>query len=120
MVKLKRSECSVLPLVLKGKWYDMIASGEKTEEYRAYTPYWRCRISNWIKNRPIDGHLVIAFSRGYHKPDLFIEACGINLYSYRLYKDLSYRLYKDLGEPTGSHYVIALKSRVALIDDKKV
>lgn len=29
-----------LHLVLIGKWYDMIASGEKTEEYRAITPYW--------------------------------------------------------------------------------
>lgn len=34
MKQLKRSECAILPLVLKGKWYDMIASGEKREEYR--------------------------------------------------------------------------------------
>jgi hypothetical protein len=31
MQKLKRSHCAVLPLVLKGEWYDMIASGEKRE-----------------------------------------------------------------------------------------
>ena len=29
-----------LDLVLKKKWYDMIASGEKTEEYREIKPYW--------------------------------------------------------------------------------
>lgn len=29
-----------LDLVLKRKWYDMIASGEKTEEYREIKPYW--------------------------------------------------------------------------------
>lgn len=29
MRTLKRSECSILPLVLKGKWYDMMASGVK-------------------------------------------------------------------------------------------
>ena len=33
-----------LHLVLKGKWYDMIASGEKTEEYREPKPYWIKRI----------------------------------------------------------------------------
>lgn len=29
-----------LHLVLKAKWYDMIASGEKKEEYREIKPYW--------------------------------------------------------------------------------
>lgn len=33
-----------LHLVLIGKWYDMIASGEKTEEYRDLTPYWCNRL----------------------------------------------------------------------------
>lgn len=33
MKQLKRSQCSILPLVLRGKWYDMIAAGEKREEY---------------------------------------------------------------------------------------
>lgn len=29
-----------LHLVLKGVWYDKIASGEKTSEYREFKPYW--------------------------------------------------------------------------------
>lgn len=33
-----------LDLVLKRKWYDMIASGEKTEEYREIKPYWIRRL----------------------------------------------------------------------------
>ena len=33
----------MLHLVLKHKWYDMIASGVKKEEYRAITPYWENR-----------------------------------------------------------------------------
>ena len=33
-----------LDLVLKKKWFDMIASGEKTEEYREIKPYWANRI----------------------------------------------------------------------------
>ncbi len=38
----------ILDLVLKGKWYDMIASGEKLEEYRDITPYWCSRILYYI------------------------------------------------------------------------
>lgn len=33
-----------LDLVLKRKWYDMISSGEKKEEYRELKPYWCKRI----------------------------------------------------------------------------
>ena len=33
-----------LDLVLKKKWFDMIASGEKTEEYREIKPYWESRL----------------------------------------------------------------------------
>lgn len=33
-----------LHLVLKGKYYDMIASGEKKEEYREIKPYWIKRL----------------------------------------------------------------------------
>lgn len=33
-----------LDLVLKRKWFDMIASGEKTEEYRDIKPYWVKRL----------------------------------------------------------------------------
>lgn len=32
-----------LDLVLKHHWYDMIASGEKKEEYREIKPYWNNR-----------------------------------------------------------------------------
>lgn len=33
-----------LTLHLKKRWYDMIKSGEKTEEYRAITDYWLKRL----------------------------------------------------------------------------
>ena len=35
---------ATLHLVLKRRWYDMIESGEKKEEYRACNPYWRRRL----------------------------------------------------------------------------
>ena len=34
----------VLSLVVKKKWFDMIASGEKQEEYRELTNYWAERL----------------------------------------------------------------------------
>jgi len=38
----------ILHLTLKKKWFDMIASGEKTEEYREIKPFWEKRlISNY-------------------------------------------------------------------------
>lgn len=35
----------VLHLTLKKKFYDMIASGDKTEEYREIKPYWANRLT---------------------------------------------------------------------------
>jgi hypothetical protein len=39
----------VLHLTLKKRWFDMIASGEKTEEYREIKPYWAARLLYKIK-----------------------------------------------------------------------
>lgn len=35
----------ILHLTLKKKWFDMIASGEKKEEYREVKPYWINRLT---------------------------------------------------------------------------
>jgi len=39
-----------LHLTLKKKWFDMIASGEKTEEYRELKDYWAQRLFNRIEH----------------------------------------------------------------------
>jgi len=49
-----------LHLVLKKRWFDMIASGLKLEEYRIIKPYWDVRL-----NKHYD---VVRFRNGY-KPD---------------------------------------------------
>ena len=36
----------MLTLPIKRKWFDMIASGEKGEEYRAITPFYDARFAN--------------------------------------------------------------------------
>jgi hypothetical protein len=38
-----------LHLTLKKKWFDMIASGEKKEEYREIKPYWASRLTTLPK-----------------------------------------------------------------------
>ena len=62
-------ETNELKLVLTYKWYDMIDSGEKPEEYRDTTPFYRSRLeTGW--NEP---HLrwrrydIVTFYRGYAK-----------------------------------------------------
>ena len=45
----------ILNLILKGKWYDMIESGEKTEEYREIKPYWIRRLCSSGKGHDVDG-----------------------------------------------------------------
>lgn len=37
----------MLTIPIKKKWYDMILSGEKKEEYREIKPYWEVRFGNW-------------------------------------------------------------------------
>lgn len=39
-------EKKVLTLTVSKEWFDMIVSGEKTEEYREIKPYWASRLVN--------------------------------------------------------------------------
>lgn len=63
-----------LDLVLKYQWYDMIESGEKSEEYRIAKPYWVRRLCKAVEFSFIkdDGPLFefkhfthVRFHRGY-------------------------------------------------------
>lgn len=58
----------ILHLTLKKQWFDMIASGEKKEEYREMKPYWNKR----LLGKKFDA---IQFKNGYAKdsPCMLIE-----------------------------------------------
>jgi len=58
----------ILHLTLKKKWFDMIASGEKREEYREMKPYWHKRLNN-------KSYDAIHFRNGYSKdaPNMLVE-----------------------------------------------
>jgi len=62
----------VLHLILKKKWFDMIVSGEKLEEYRERKPYWDKR----LVNRSYDA---VQFRNGYSKqsPTILVELHGV-------------------------------------------
>jgi len=64
----------ILNLTLKKQWFDMILSGEKTEEYREIKEYWNKRL---LENS-FDG---ILFSNGYgaNVPKILIELKGIQI-----------------------------------------
>jgi len=60
-----------LILVVKKKWFDMIASGEKTEEYRECKSYW---IKRFEKMRGVPKEeLKVEFRLGYQKNAKGIE-----------------------------------------------
>lgn len=63
-----------LHLTLKRQWFDMIASGEKTDEYREIKPYWETRLSDASR------YSVVRFRNGYNpgSPTMTIELLGIS------------------------------------------
>lgn len=63
-----------LHLVLKKKWFDLIASGEKTEEYRDCTPYWKKRIMD--KRKEIR---TICFHCGYTNKVFYSDVENISV-----------------------------------------
>ena len=114
VTELPRSRCSILPLVLKGKWYDMIASGEKREEYRA-RGVWNKRITKWLhrfNQTPEITHLVVAFQRGYRKPSMWFEVeCVCS-------EEVIRTKHPEWGEPAEPHFIIKLGGRVELTDSE--
>jgi len=63
----------VLRLTLKKKWFDMIISGEKKEEYREIKQYWIKRLTNQNPDGTVNGksfykdYNFVEFINGYGK-----------------------------------------------------
>lgn len=116
---LKRSECgAILPLVLKSGWYDMIARGEKHEEYRLATTYWLTRLSNWDGKSKIP---VVEFRRGYARnaPRMAFWCMGLStaggMKPYALVDASVVKTrHPEWGEPEEEHFFIKLGGRVDL------
>lgn len=115
MIRLDRSKCAVFPLVLKKRWFDMIALGQKKEEYRDCTDYWETRIVNWQKAAEAAGvPRVIEFRLGYAtraRRTAFLAGAVEIRDGYRF-------MHPDWGEPCERHYVLALGERVTLKEEE--
>jgi len=113
----------VLHLTLKATWFDMIACGEKKQEYRDLKPFWVKRLCDEHKGQMggdfVDKHKVIAytfkpfthvcFARGGHfhpsLPQITLECKGIEIATGK----------SEWGaEPGKEYFVIQLGEIVAL------
>lgn len=54
-----------LHLVLAGRWYDKIAQGDKTSEYRERKPYWNNRLGRVARDIDSGVRYSVVFHRGY-------------------------------------------------------
>ena len=69
-----------LKLVLKKKWYDMIESGVKLEEYRDIKPHWTTRLVEAIVDAPKFKDIeTVTFYLGYTKnrPKMQFKVVGV-------------------------------------------
>lgn len=121
-VRMSRDECTVLSLVLKRKWYDMIGRGEKREEYRAATDYWLKRLAKWDLHA---GTPVVEFRLGYARkaPRMAFWVFGLNTASgmktYALVESDTDKLrHPEWGEPEAPHFFIRLGGRIDLCSIK--
>lgn len=81
----------MLTLPIKKKWFDMVLSGEKKEEYRDIKPYYTSRFtkalglnpferlkSYLIDNEAVDCTMKVMFRNGYsHNSPYFIAECKL-------------------------------------------
>ncbi|KKL96445.1 hypothetical protein LCGC14_1844380 [marine sediment metagenome] len=68
---------NILHLTLKRKWFDLIASGAKTEEYRECKTYWVKRLRGRVYDE-------VHFRNGYRpdSPFMRVECLGISCIAY--------------------------------------
>lgn len=79
-VKVNGKQSKCLLLHIKKQWYDMILSGEKKEEYRAFRTYYQ-RSFEGLGLYPTDNcERYILFRNGYSSDSpQFVARCGIGI-----------------------------------------
>ena len=89
----------MLTLPIKKKWFDMILSGEKKEEYRKVSPYYKARFKNLWQGSLIgyDAKRNIIFRNGYsRKSPSFIATVTLDIGEGKT----------EWGAKKGEHYYI--------------
>lgn len=74
----QKERCKMLILPIKKKWFDMIASREKTEEYREIKPYYRKRFETIglldVYGLPVVNKVWVILRNGYSTKSPQIKA----------------------------------------------
>lgn len=76
--QITESDMKTLHLPLKAKWYEMIESGVKTEEYREIKPYWKQRLLKYGNCWDNNSLVVETYNKGF----LLFEKYDIVKFSY--------------------------------------
>ena len=96
---------TLLNLTIKRRWFDMIASGEKREEYRDDDNSNVKNAWEWIANDERVGYYVMVLRNGYSmdSPALAVRVWGIIL------RNGNCSIHPEWGEPSDSpHFAIML------------
>lgn len=114
----------MLTLPIKKKWFDMIITGDKLEEYRKITPYYESRFKNLFGEIDDEGnhvlneestrnHRIIKLKNGYaaNSPFVIVEVT--------LREDFGVR---DWGaEPLELYFVLTIRKIIQInFDDKHI
>lgn len=109
----------MLILPIKKKWFDMILSGKKKEEYREIKPYWDVRIAKWLDIKSTKENIeeikrVLQHGNVSWKPDLkakFINGYGSSRPSFVSDCEVSIGTGREEwgAEPGKEYYVIHIK-----------
>lgn len=94
----------MLILPIKKKWFDMIKSGEKKEEYREIKPYYESRFMNLLRIRlgEFKDSEYVLFRNGYKKDSPLIKCLVSIQYGYGK---------EEWGaEPNKKYYVLKILS----------
>lgn len=98
----------ILHLTLKKKWFDMILSGEKKEEYRKITPYWTQRLFRHIGSNKLSNHdaqrvcdfiLKNGYTTAYVQPRQFDKAIGHDGYTNKTFTKEFFCVEVGIGKP---------------------
>lgn len=95
----------MLTLPIKKKWFDMILSGEKKEEYREIKPYYHRRFTYLDEDLSevfIKGAMYVIFRNGYRKDSPKIK-CLVNI-------DIGLGKEEWGAEPNKLYYVLKILS----------
>jgi hypothetical protein len=97
----------MLELVLKEKWYRMIESGEKTEEYRDIKPYWTKRLFDQKTGKLKHDRVRFSLAYGKNRPQMIFDIESVEAGEP---ENLTY------AEQPGIYWKIKLGKRIFLAD----